>query len=79
MHSHTYTYTYTYTYAYIRQNPMDNTETQKRCQAQKGEIKQQKSSLFHYQEKISKHLLSTFNHQQKSFMSESWNTKLRSV
>ena len=79
--THTYrkcTHTYIYTYAYLRQNPMDNTETQKRCRGQKGEIKQQKS-LFHYQQKTSKHALSTLNHQQKSYMSESWNTKLRRV
>ena len=56
---------------------MDNTETQKRCRDQKGEIKQQKS-LFHYQRKLhSKYPLSTLNHQQRSCMSECWNTKFK--
>ena len=41
-------------------------------------IKQQ-TSLFHYQQQISKHALSTFEHRQKIYMSEYWNTKLRNV
>ena len=57
---------------------MHNTETQKRAELKKVHIKQQKS-LFHYQQKISKHAFSTFDHHQKIYMSESWNTKLRSV
>ena len=54
---------YTYKYAYTRQNFMHNTH-----------IKQQKS-LFYYQQKISKHPLSTFDHHQNIYMSEIWNTK----
>ena len=48
-----------------------------------GELKKvrmkQKKSLFHYQQKVSKHPLSTFNHHQKIYISGSWDTKLRSV
>ena len=44
------------------------------AEVKKVRIKQQKS-LFDYQQKISKHPLSTFDHHEKIYMSESWNTK----
>ena len=39
----------------------------------------QQKNLFHYQQKISEHTLLTFDYQQNIYLSEPWNTKLRSV
>ena len=53
-------------------------EQRRGAELKKVGIKQQ-NNLFHYQQKISKHAHSTFNHHQKIYVSEFWNTKLRSV
>ena len=67
-----------YIYIYINKTPYIILKIRRGTEIKNVCIKQQKS-LFHYQQKIWKHAFSTFEHHQKIFMSEPWNTKLRSV
>ena len=81
MYTYIYTHTHTFPYRYMQtyvKTPCILLKLKTGAELNKVRIKQQKS-LFHYQHKISRHALTTFDYHQNIFMKESWNAKLRSV